>query len=99
MIAYAVKVNNETWELYVEKVGAWDKINILEVLIPYEMQNKIIVDTTPSGAILAIEEMKAIGAETRATRLYPRIFSGTYDPRETNPLNSEDGDIYIMYEE
>ena len=99
MIAYAIKINDETWELYVEKVGAWDKINVLEVLIPYEMQNKIIVDTTPSGAILTIEEMKAIGTTTKASRLYPRIFSGTYDPRETNPLNSEDGDIYIMIKE
>ena len=99
MVAYAVKISNETWELYVEKIGAWDKINILEVLIPYEMQNKIIVDTTPSKTILTVEDMKAIGSTTKASRLYPRIFSGTYDPRETNPLNSEDGDIYIMIEE
>lgn len=97
MIAYVVKIDNETWEIYAEKVGAWDKINVLEVLVPYEMQSKVIIDTTPSKTIYPLADIQAMTSCQRATRLYPRIFTGTADPNETNPLNSEDGDIYIMY--
>jgi hypothetical protein len=101
--ACIVEESSGVWGLYVQKVGAWDKVYITEILTAPEMLECVDIKTdfttSEANSVYSADSLSSLGTVHKATRLYPRIFSGINDPTTAsgNPVDSDDGDVYILY--